>query len=610
MGELSRPREATPEPTRFRRASWTTRIAAALVAAGATAAALAFGGVFDRSETTGGDAIGPSSASGAQAAGGAAGRPNVVVLMTDDQTLESLRVMRNVDGLLTDEGTTFAQNVVSFSLCCPSRATFLTGQYAHNHGVRENGPPNGGYDKLDHSETLPVWLHRAGYRTAFVGKYMNFYGLRDPLEIPPGWDEWYAALSNVSPSYYDYTVNENGELVEYGDDAASYQTDVDARRAVDIIDRLAVGAEPFFLWVGFLAPHTGDPFESDDPPEELAGGTPVPAPRHRDRYASEPQPRSPAYDEPDATDKPGEIRNLPRLSPEVAGALEERYRQRLESLLAVDEAVTAIVQALEESGELDNTVIVFTSDNGYLLGEHRIVSEKIYLYEDSIRVPLVIRGPGFPRGAVRNQLVANIDLAPTILDLADAKPGLTLDGRSLLPLAKDPGLEWGRDLLLETNKGLGGIRTASHLYAFWKGGEEELYDLRKDPYELRNLAGRAAYAPMLAELNARLRRLHECAGASCRAGPRLRLDVRSGGSPLSDRCVDAAVRVTVRGVDGPFVRRAAFVLDGRAIGADVVAPFQLTVAAGQVRKGKHRLRVRLTLVDRVVTLDRSLSGCG
>ena len=456
-------------------------------------------------------------------------RPNIVVLMTDDQTVESMRVMHNVKRLLVDRGASFENSFVSFPLCCPSRATFLTGQYAHNHGVLSNRPPAGGYEALDGSSTLPVWLRRAGYATAHVGKYLNGYGERSPTEIPPGWSEWHASVDPTSYRYYDYTLNENGRLVKYGRDRASYKTDVYAETAVDIIRRRAGGEAPLFLSVAFLAPHAGGPYGDDRPP-----GTALPASRHRGRFATEPLPKPPSFNEADVSDKPGGVRIRPRLDRNAVAQVTEGYRLRLESLLAVDEAVARIVDALECTGELDNTLIVFTSDNGFLQGEHRIPTGKVALYEPSTRVPLVVRGPGVPAGVRLRQEVANIDLAPTIAEAAGARAGLVMDGESLWPFLRDPGPSRPRDLLHE---GPGtapsvlqftAVRTPRWLYARHFSGAVELYDLSRDPDELTNLAADPATAAIRAELGKRLDALRSCAGETCRGEPR-----RSRTSPRS-----------------------------------------------------------------------------
>jgi N-acetylglucosamine-6-sulfatase len=438
-------------------------------------------------------------------------RPNVVVVMSDDQTVESLRVMTNVRTLLQAQGTTFSTNFASYPLCCPSRSTFLTGQYAHNHGVLSNMAPTGGFTKLDHTNTLPVWLQRAGYHTVHIGKYLNGYRRGVTPDLPPGWSEWYGSYDPSTYSFYGYTLNENGRPVTYGTDPPSYQADVYTGKAVDAIRRLAPKTQPFFLSVAYLAPHAGGPREPDDP----AGiGTPVPAPRHKDRFASEPLPMPPSFNEADVSDKPARIANRPLLRPARVAAVTENYRQRLESLLAVDEGVAAIVGALRASGELDRTLIVFTSDNGFFHGEHRVPSGKVLVYEPSVRVPLVLRGPGVPRGSVDSRLVANVDLAPTIVDAADARAGRKLDGRSLLVLLARRNEGRRRDILLETPD-YAAVRTPRYVWVEYTTGERELYDLQRDPDELDSRHADPAYAAIRSDLERRLAKLRRCAGSAC-----------------------------------------------------------------------------------------------
>ena len=344
---------------------------------------------------------GASPEPGQQTKPGQLTKPNVLVILTDDQTVESMRVMAGVRAELGAAGTTFERSFVSNPLCCPSRATLYTGQYTHNHGVIGNRPPEGGYGRLDKSEWLPVWLQRAGYHTVHIGKFMNRYGQDSPpTEVPPGWDEWYTSVDPSTYSFTQYQLNENG-VVSWG---RKYSTDEYSDRAVDAVERLAPGTDPFFLSVAYLAPHSGRPAESDDP----AGlATPMPAPRHRDAFAAEPLPAWPAFDEADVSDKPSFVRRLPRLSAERTAAVTEMYRQELESLLAVDEGIVRVVGALRAAGELDKTLIVFTSDNGFFHGEHRVPYGKVMVYEPSIRVPLILRGPGVPAGERRRQLVTN-----------------------------------------------------------------------------------------------------------------------------------------------------------------------------------------------------------
>ena len=502
--------------------------------------------------------------------------PNIVVVMSDDQTVESMRVMANVDQLLARQGATFANNLVSYSLCCPSRSTFLSGQYAHNHGVMGNAPPQGGYEKWRPTEgnALPVWLQQAGYRTVHIGKYLNGYGRQDPTHVPSGWSEWYGSVDPSTYQYYNYTLNENGRLVKHGASVQDYQADLYTAKAVDAVKRLAPQSQPFFLSVAYLAPHSGGPRESDDPRNQA---TPVPAPRHRDRFANEPLPTPPSFNEADVSDKPAAIRRRPMLGPQRIAGITENYRQRLESILAVDEGVAAIVRALQETGELANTLFVYTSDNGFFHGEHRIPAGKVQLYEPSVRVPLVLRGRGVPRGVRLAQQSINVDLAATIVDAANARAGRTLDGVSLLPLLRDRTRSLGRDLLLET-PGYAAIHTPRYVYAEHATGERELYDLKTDPDELASQHENPAYAQVRSDLAQRLLRLRACKGAACRRGPQLRVGVR---------CTAGRRIVQVTGAEKRLVQRVQL-----------------------IRRSSRILRVRASLNDgRVVTYDRSVRAC-
>jgi N-acetylglucosamine-6-sulfatase len=447
-------------------------------------------------------------------------QPNVVVIMADDMNVSALDVMPNVRRLLADQGTTFVNSIVSYSLCCPSRSTFLTGQYAHNHGVLGNAPPDGGYAKLRKDETLPVWLGRAGYNTVHIGKFLNGYGTVRPTEIPPGWAEWYASVDPSTYRMWGYTLNENGVLKQYGmpavEDPALYQTDVYARKAVNYINRKAPAAAPFFLSFAPLAPHG----EASAPGAVLSERNPRPAPRHRGTLASVPLPKPPSYNELDVSDKPASVRNRPLITPAVEHQIADvRLHGRLESLLAVDEAVRDIVAALRASGELERTLIVFTSDNGWMQGEHRIPSGKVVPYEESIRVPLILRGPGVPAGKRVTTIAANIDLAPTILDAATAQAGVVVDGRSLLPIAA-ADQPFPRGIVIETGpKQQGawyaGLRSPRWKYVEHSTGERELYDLQNDPFELTSVHADPAYARTRRALAAQLATLRTCTGAAC-----------------------------------------------------------------------------------------------
>ncbi len=449
-------------------------------------------------------------------------RPNIVLITTDDQAVEDLLHMRNVTSQVMEQGTTFNNSFAPFPLCCPDRATILTGQYAHNHGVLGNGGPAwpvGGYKYFDASSSVATWLQASGYQTAFVGKYLQNYGAAQPRGlVPPGWTDWHGAPN--TGNYMVTTLYENGVTNQYRD---IYQADLFAGISEDIIARHAPADAPFFLWASYFAPHAGKPVEADDPINVYGRSLPTPAvaDRHRDDYINVPLTKDPSFNEQDVSDKPAHVRNLPTLTSLKQAMLTEQYQQRLESLQAVDEAVARTIDALAAAGELENTIIVFTSDNGHMHGEHRLQG-KVLPYEPSLRVPLTIRGPGFPAGVERNQLVAAIDLAPTFVDVAQATPGLVMDGTSLLPIAADPTGGPSRDIVVEAGpKTVGGpmyytgLRTPGYKYVEYATGEVELYDLLADPYELQSLHADAAYDAQQAELAARLALLRNCAGLAC-----------------------------------------------------------------------------------------------
>jgi N-acetylglucosamine-6-sulfatase len=447
-------------------------------------------------------------------AAAAPGRPNVLVIETDDQTRKSMWVMDNVNSLIGDQGATFRKNFVNYSLCCPSRATFLTGQYMHNHRVLGNKAPNGGFDRfqaLHGDNNLAVWLRHAGYYTAMIGRYLNGYVYR-PL-VPRGWSEWYASANQ---KVYGYTLDENGTLVKYGQNPAAFKQDVLTRKAVALVNRRAPKAQPFFLWLTYTAPHIGEPPDPNPPFNCRAAARP--APRHAHAFDSEPLPRPPNFNEANVSDKPAAIRNRPRLSAGQIADMQRKYRCELESLLSVDEGVKKIVDALRAQGELNNTLIAYTSDNGYFHGEHRIPADKMHIYEESIRVPLQMRGPGIPRGVNVGRLSTNADLAPTIVDVANASPGLVRDGRPLIPVAKRPRIARGRALLVE-QPSFKAVRTKRYMYAEHDGGAKELYALRKDPFERWSRHNAPAYASVKRRLAARLHELQNCAGPSCRTSP-------------------------------------------------------------------------------------------
>lgn len=444
-------------------------------------------------------------------------RPNIVMVMTDDQAVESVRVMDSVRRRIGEDGTTFTRAYASYPLCCPSRASFLTGQYAHNHGVRDNVPPAGGFSRLESDETLAVWLQRAGYRTIHVGKYLNQYGKDNPAVAPPGWEEWFTLVDPSTYQFYNYYLATRMGPKAFGDEEDDYQTDVLADLAVERIRHAAEDQRPFFLSFDTLAPHSTGRIDAD---EGLTNLPPVPAPRHAGHFADEPLFASDAIDEADVSDKPRFVRELPPLGADEVERMTAWYRAELESLLAVDEAVERIFEALEEVGVVDDTIVVFTSDNGYLHGEHRLVEDKRFLYEAASRIPLMIRGPGFPAGETVDAPVANVDIAPTFVDAAGAKSGIPMDGRSLLDVVGNPDAVADRAILLD-NRNDGprvqstGVAVAGYVYYEHSTGERELYDLGADPQQLDNVAGRADLRDVETDLRRRLESLRRCAASVC-----------------------------------------------------------------------------------------------
>jgi N-acetylglucosamine-6-sulfatase len=467
-----------------------------------------------------------------------ANAPNIVLVMTDDQAVEDLRALPLVRDSIGGEGVTFPNAFVSWPLCCPSRATAFTGQYAHNHQVLGNYPPDGSYLAFqDESETLPVWLARAGYATIHVGKYLNGYGGDDrgQTHVPPGWSHWRGLVDPSTYSMWGYTVNRDGTLITYGEpdveDPALYQTDVLRDLALEAIGDLAASGQPFFLSVAFLAPH--------EEIGELGAGRefpgPRPAPRHAGSHAGTPLPTPPNFDEADLSDKPQAAIAYAGRYEETIEQRTSRYQRRLESLRAVDEAVQAIIDRLDQLGELDNTYLVFTADNGWFNGEHHIELGKHLMYEPSIRVPLLVRGPGIPAGVVSEELIANVDLAATFAAVVDVAAGRIVDGRSLLPYAQDPQLRSARPVLLDapheqvvrgSRDGadtivevppLLGLRTTRYAYVEYGSGDVELYDLLIDPYQLESRHTDPAYQALRAQLHEALTQYQGCAGDSCRA---------------------------------------------------------------------------------------------
>jgi len=422
-------------------------------------------------------------------------RMNVIVIVTDDQSYDSIPRSIPVMPYLqqhvldpADHWVVFSNGFVNTPLCCPARTTMLTGRYAHNTGVQDNadGP------LIDESATLASWLDGAGYHTGLVGKYLNLYPFGRGPYVPEGWDRWWGKLQGTSESlYHDYTLSEQGQPVHYGETEADYSTDVFAAKALEFL-RDAPSDEPFFLWFAPTAPH---------PPV-------VPATRHAGRYRDLVVPTLPSLGEADVSDKPAWVQTLPVFDAEDEAHVRDDRRASFEALLGVDEAVRGIIEELRSGGELDETLIVYVSDNGFSFGEHRWI-KKICPYEECIRVPFLIRLPDVVH-RIEPAMVSSVDLAPTIADLVGVRPDTAFDGVSLAPLLREDSregrtgevfAEWVGD---DRIPAWWELRRPGWTYIELATGERELYDMRRDPYELVNLATDPRQAPRIERMSVAL----------------------------------------------------------------------------------------------------------
>jgi N-acetylglucosamine-6-sulfatase len=531
-------------------------------------------------------------------------RPSFLVIQTDDQTLDQLyaafgqpklQAMPNTLEMIAKRGMTFNRYYVPYPLCCPSRVSLLTGRYAHNNGVKGNVQPNGGYFGFSfrgaYTHNLATWLQGAGYRTIHVGKFLNGYG-DEPYDngtsVPPGWNAWHTVLkADTNHYYYGYTLNNNGLIEGPFGDSGSWETrqygvrdDIGCPYAplnglpcyyeTDQLTNFAIGElqatapeQPFYLQVDYTAPH-GD-FRHPAGPE--------PAPRHYDWFKGAPMPhkRDQGFAEGNVSDKPSFIRDAPYLSLADIHTYRVYYDKALESLRSIDDGVKLLLDTLGSQHRLRNTYVIFTSDNGFFYGEHRLIGGKFLAYEAATHLPFLIRGPHIRAGTESDELAANIDVAPTILELAGVEPDKSVDGRSLTPFLHDPDLTTLRPILfesfVETNdvtdngaiaepgdqsgtptarparvatlhrlgrgssraaqpgatasilappKDYEGIRLGPYKYIAWPDGEKELYDIEKDPYELNNIVRIPNYFPIRNYLHRELRQLEDCVGRTCR----------------------------------------------------------------------------------------------
>jgi arylsulfatase A-like enzyme len=490
----------------------TVSVLGALVPSGLGATAAPSLGASEVVITTG---LAPTRGVGDRAA--AAARPNIVLVMTDDQNRNEVRWMPKVRQLLGSRGVTFRKALSPAPLCCPARSMVVTGQYGQNNGVRYNAGPFGGFAVLrDKQNTLARWLQAAGYHTALVGKYLNGY---EGSNTPPqeGWTRWNPSIRNI----YEY---ENTVFLE-GDGTRTFPgntTPVIGDYSVEDVRAFAAQPEPFFLWVSHVAPH-GATYRSEGT-ASVTWGAAKPTAEHAGVLGDVVSPalRKPSFNVVTPPPNPYPVlSSWPLSRPD----LQAYFTARIRTLQDVDDEVERLVATLRETGELDNTYIFFVSDNGHLLGEHRILAKNV-LYREALAVPMLVRVPGATAGWTSDVPVTTVDLAPTILELAGATAGRTIDGQSFAPVLRRQPMRWRDTQLVQTggDRTVGpepgwtsrGVWTARYTYIRRSvDGVEFLFDRRRYPYEMVNVATKASYRPILSELRRRRQALVNCAGATC-----------------------------------------------------------------------------------------------
>ncbi|GAB1608379.1 N-acetylglucosamine-6-sulfatase-like [Argonauta hians] len=471
-------------------------------------------------------------------------KPNIIFILTDDQDLMlgSMTSMPKTKKLIGDAGITFSNMFVTSPLCCPSRSSFLSGQYIHNHKVWNNSLSGNcssvSWQKHVEPTAFPVKLNQNGYKTFFAGKYLNQYGKRHAggvKHVPPGWTSWNALVGNSK--YYDYSLSINGVGEKHGTNySTDYLTDIISRKAEGFINEYR--GEPFFMMLSTPAAHS--PF--------------TPAPQYAKMFSSLKAPRDKAFNK-HAPDKHWLIRQAVSPMPNnTIQRIDNIFRNRWRTLQSVDDLVEKIVKLLTTTKLINNTYIFFTSDNGYHLGQFSLPYDKRQLYDFDNRVPFLVRGPGIKPNQTRNEPVLNIDFAPTFLSLAGINESGKFDGKSLKPLLtsnKAPPT-FRNNFLIEhrgefhnevkncpqyKNQGLstcdincvcedswnntyGCIRNidAKHNYKYCEFNDNEhfieVYDLAKDTAEMKNIA-KTADPKILLQLSQTLATLSLCSGPSC-----------------------------------------------------------------------------------------------
>jgi N-acetylglucosamine-6-sulfatase len=442
----------------------------------------------------------------------AAERPNIVFVLTDDQFPGTENAMPALKKDIISQGVEFINTTSTYPLCCPARATIERGQYAHNTHIYGNELPLGGWAKFRdqglQDSTIATWLHDAGYRTGLFGKYMNNYGDRS---IPPGWDRWYAWNG---PKEGWTAINDQGVQKPMDPQEADSDT---SNAALEFLRSHLGRPAPVFAFVSFGAEHA--PYYHDQADTDEFEGVRVP--------------RTPSFNEADVSDKPSYVSKRSKPSSSDIADLDQKYRKGLRSLMRVDRFVERASDLLRSKGEMRDTYFVFYTDNGNHFGQHRLAHGKLQPYREDTSFPLIVRGPGIPHGSKNGELVGNHDIAPTLARMGGANIPAFVDGRSVLPLAKDHTSTWARTAILserETDNVPPNrwdmLRMGDSNFTRYEDGEKEYYDLRLDPYQLHNALGPSdnAYPPPDSATQAyyekRLDDLYACSGhegqASCR----------------------------------------------------------------------------------------------
>ncbi|MBA8928092.1 arylsulfatase A-like enzyme [Kutzneria viridogrisea] len=458
---------------------------------------------------------------GAQAAPSAEqAKPNIVFVLTDDLATNLVQYMPHVQEL-AKAGTSFSNYTVTDSLCCPSRSSIFTGRFPHNTGIYTNGGDDGGFGtfngKGEENDTTATSLRHAGYRTGMMGKYLNGYQPGGTVDgqanyVPPGWDEWDVA-GNGYPEF-DYDLNENHKVVHHGSQPKDYLTDVLSGKASDFITSSATAHSPFFLEVASFAPHA--PY--------------TPAPQDASSFPGLKAPQGAAYDTL-PSDAPAWLADRTPLTDKEKQKIDTAFRKRVQAVQSVDRMIASIEDTLSKAGVAGNTEIVFSSDNGYHMGEYRLTPGKMTAFDTDVRVPLVVSGPGIPAGRTVAAPVENIDLRPTFAELGKADTPSSVDGNSLVPLLRRQSPpDWRTAALVEhhgpdttpedpdfpaANSGnppsYQALRTADYTYVEYTGGAKEYYDRRTDPSELHNTASKLPAATLTMLHNA-LQAMSACHG--------------------------------------------------------------------------------------------------